>query len=395
MHVADHALAGGNRPGQAVLDGMARLVLGDRGVARGAPAGVAIRRPRARVGRVPVVGVDHVAGGAAARSVVARVVVGPQEGEVRVVEPGLVEVDQGRADPGAGSGAALREADVGAARVVRQARAGVADLAEERGGEDPAPLERPEVLARLGRLPARQGQQERQRAAGRLVRGRGLRDPLRPTVRTVALAQESALQAHDAVGVAGGGPEDRRGGHGALGHRVDLLRVAGAAGRPGDAEVARVDEAHELHRLLEERGVAAHRVGRAGPALRVAGQDVGAELRFLVGRVLGAGARGWGRARVAAVAVGTAQVDGVGGMHGLDPPVAGEAAGGLGPGGRQGLAHQGRRGPDVALAPGLALGEGGPGQRGGQGAGQGREQDESAEGTFPHQKVTTRLVNAE
>src|SRR6185295_18468392 len=116
-------------------------------------AEVAEGRPRAGVGRIAVVGVDQVAARAAARAEVAGMIVGPQERKVRVVQAGLVQVDQRRTDAQAGAGAAVRQADVRLPRLLQ--RIGVADLRKRRRLEDAAALEGPEVLAGLGDLPAR------------------------------------------------------------------------------------------------------------------------------------------------------------------------------------------------------------------------------------------------
>ena len=98
-----------------------------------------------------------------------------------------------------------------------------------------------------------------------------------------------------------------------------------------DAQVAGVDEADELGRLVEELRVAALGIARGGlavgpPALRVARQDVGA---VAGGDVVGARRRGAGRrfdGGVAAVAVDAAELHRRRGVHRLDAGVAGEAA---------------------------------------------------------------------
>src|SRR5207244_4262697 len=86
-----------------------------------------------------------------------------------------------------------------------------------------------------------------------------------------------------------------------------------------DPQVARVDEADELGRLAVQERVRPDWVGRAGPALREPGPDVGQPLV--------------GRGRVAAVAVNAAEADRLGlGVWVVLPLVALDAPGALGGG---------------------------------------------------------------
>ena len=82
---------------EAVLDRMARLVLRDRrvGIVR-RRAAVAELGVRPGVDRRAVVGVDDVAGRAAAGAVVAGMVVGAEEVQRRVEQPRLVQADEAR-----------------------------------------------------------------------------------------------------------------------------------------------------------------------------------------------------------------------------------------------------------------------------------------------------------
>ena len=86
-------------------------------------------------------------------------------------------------------------------------------------------------------------------------------------------------------------------GHHALAVLQHFLGVAvgRAATQVGDAQVAGVDEADELGRLVVEQRVGADRVGRRGPGVGIARLDVG---RFLDGGC-----------RVAAVAIAAAQLE--------------------------------------------------------------------------------------
>ena len=96
MDVADDALAGGDAVARCelVVDGVAALLLGDRGVGRKTLATVAELGVGAGVDRRAVVGVDDVAAGTAAGAVVAGMVVGAEEVERGIEEPCLCEADE-------------------------------------------------------------------------------------------------------------------------------------------------------------------------------------------------------------------------------------------------------------------------------------------------------------
>ncbi len=74
---------------QAVLDGVAFLGLTDGGIGRGAKSQVAPARIGPGVGGVTIVGVDHVAGGAAGTAIIAGLIVGAEKIEQRVEEAWL------------------------------------------------------------------------------------------------------------------------------------------------------------------------------------------------------------------------------------------------------------------------------------------------------------------
>src|SRR5205823_6996313 len=93
------------------------------------------------------------------------------------------------------------------------------------------------------------------------------------------------------------------------------MAIRRAAGDVGDAEVARVDEADELGRLVVQKRVRPHRVGRGRPEFRVTRGDV--RLRFI--RAIGP----------TAVAVGAAEADGVFEVRVLHALMTGDAAGAL------------------------------------------------------------------
>src|SRR5947209_191477 len=95
MNVTDDALAGRDRGRETVLDGVAGLIFGDGRVGGKAVALVPGPGVGAGVDERAVVGVDDVARGAAARSKIAGMVVGAQEVEGRVEEPGFLQADEG------------------------------------------------------------------------------------------------------------------------------------------------------------------------------------------------------------------------------------------------------------------------------------------------------------
>ena len=70
--------------------------------------------------RVAVVRVDHVAPGASGAAVVPRLIVGAEEPHVRVVEPGLVNVQHGNGNASRRPIATVRDMQVGTARLVER-----------------------------------------------------------------------------------------------------------------------------------------------------------------------------------------------------------------------------------------------------------------------------------
>ncbi len=344
-------------------------------------APVAVLRVAARGEPVAVVGVDDVAAGAARRAEVARVVVGAEEPEERIVEARLVTFSTGtemRA-PVPGPRFEARMSGLPGS----SSRFGQADLGELRDVAQPAALEDAEDVRRRDGLPRGQRQELLQHAALLLVLGRrpgrddlaGQRDALAFLVallgalvsrrRVIGLAEDVALEGKDPVVVGGAAPEHGPAGHEAALDGRHLLAVAGAAGGPRHPQVARIDEADELRRFLVEEGVGALRVSRRAlrPGLRVAGLDVRLLLRRVVLRRVHVRRLRLRHAGVAAVAVGAAQHHGrvavhrglVGGM------VAGHAAGALGVRLRRGLLGRRRRMLDVEDVAGfLALRSRGP-----------------------------------
>ena len=97
--------------------------------------------------RVAIVGVDHVARRASAGAEVAGLVVRTHERQVRVVEPGLVNVEKRQVDPVQSAEAAIGEAVVRPAGILELVR----EADEGRGGavEPERPPSLREVASRL------------------------------------------------------------------------------------------------------------------------------------------------------------------------------------------------------------------------------------------------------
>ena len=96
MDVAHDALAAGNGKRELVVDRMAGTILGNGRVRRKACAAIAEAGIRPRMDRRTIVGINHVASAAAARSVVARVVVGSQKIQRRIEQAGLLQPEKNR-----------------------------------------------------------------------------------------------------------------------------------------------------------------------------------------------------------------------------------------------------------------------------------------------------------
>ena len=96
MHVAVHALARRDRARELVHDRMAALVFGDRLVGREAkPVMTVFALPAGVRGRT-IIGINDVAGRAAARAVIARMIVRAHEIEQRIVQPGFLQIQEDR-----------------------------------------------------------------------------------------------------------------------------------------------------------------------------------------------------------------------------------------------------------------------------------------------------------
>ena len=361
MHVADHALARGDCARQAVLDRVARLVARYGGILAEVVTVVPVLGVRTRIDRIGVVGVHHVACRAAARAVIARLIVGPEKGQVRVVEPRLVDVQDAGADARIRAEPARAELHVRPPGLLGEgAEIGIAHLGDVRAVDPAAPLEGAEGISRLDDVPRRQRHEKRKDALGFFF-GRGRRhlvDLLGNAVAAVRFAKDGVLHPDDTVVVCCCPPEDRGGGHHALLHRRHLLEVARPARLLGDAKVARIHEADELRGFVVEQGVGSLRVcrpdpprpSRIAPAFRVAWEDMCPvhDRKISVAARRCAGVAG---ARVSAVTIGTAERYLRLWVHRLDPGMARQAADALCIGLFLCLPHQRRRFLILRLGP--------------------------------------------
>ena len=96
MDVADDALAGRNRARELVLDRMARFVLRNGRIDLRAVALIAVRGVGPGMHRRAVVGVDHMAGRAAAGAVVAGMIVGAGQRKQRIEQARLLQAQKHR-----------------------------------------------------------------------------------------------------------------------------------------------------------------------------------------------------------------------------------------------------------------------------------------------------------
>ena len=272
---------------------------GDGGIDGRGLAVAAVARIGQRMAGLAVVGVDDVAAGAARMAIVAGLVVGAHEPHVRVVEPGLVDVEHGDRDADAGAGAAIGLAQVGPPRLLepldRAGRIGQADLRELRADIAPAALEHAEDVAGRDDVPGRQGIELGQHAAGALLVGQlaGRTDQGGLAAARIGLADNVILEGQDAVIIGRAAPEHGAGRHERALGCLDDFDMAGAAALADNAIVAGVGEADEFRRLDVQQRVAARRIGarREMPAARIARQHMRPVLRQQIVRARPAATR--------------------------------------------------------------------------------------------------------
>ena len=169
VHVAVHALGRRDGAGEGVLDRVARLILVDRRIdGRGLAVAPVLSPGQAGV-RLAVVGIDHMAGGAARLAIVARLVVGAHEPGEGVIQAGLVNVQHRDRHAQARARSPVGLAKVRSARLFqplkRAVGIGQTDFGELGVDVAPAPLKHPEDVAGRRHLPGRQWVEGRQGTA--------------------------------------------------------------------------------------------------------------------------------------------------------------------------------------------------------------------------------------
>src|SRR5260370_3177040 len=147
MDVGNDALAGGNGAGEFVLDGVPALIARNGGIDLRAVGLIAECGVGAGVNQRAIVGVDDVAGGAAAGSIIARMVVGAGQRKDRIEQAGFLQAEKNGIGSKLGAESALAELHVGGARIFT--RIWIADLRALAA----APLEDAQHLARLPGCP--------------------------------------------------------------------------------------------------------------------------------------------------------------------------------------------------------------------------------------------------
>ena len=406
MHVADHALAGRDRPGEFVLQRMAWFLLWNHRIAGQGLAVVARAGIRPGVPRIAVVGVDHVTAGAAGRAIVARLLVGAEEPHMWVVQPRLVEVEHRHRDPEAGGRAPVRLAEVGPARLLQPlnvaADIGQADLRKQVEDVAAAALEHPEDVARRDHLPGRQRRERGQDAtvAHRVGRRRRAQQLRGHPVAGIGFADIVVLERQDAVVVGRAAPEHGAGRHQAALGGDDKFQVAGTACLPHHPVVARVDEPDVFRGLLVEQREAVLRVGAGGvvPSLREPRLNVRLVERGPIFEIVSCGPRRAGDRRVAAMAIDAAKLDGRVRVHrrliGLG--MAADAASTLGAAIGRGLEGGRRRGLGVGdVARRFAAARGNGRASGGQRQSQSKHLYLKRAQHRARQKVSSKLMRTE
>ena len=289
-----HALRSRNRAGEDVADRVAALLLalgcgpfitvialevtvaavfaGDGRIDRGRLPVAAVLRIAKAVARFAVVGVDHVAARTARMAIVARLVVGSHEPQERIVEPGLVNVEDRDRHPQPGAGAAVGLLEVGPSGFFEplDLSAGIwqADLGKGAAVGPPTVFEHPEYVPRWHHVPARQRIERGQRAARCLALGdlsrriAGRHQLGRLAAAGIGLAEGVVLERDNPVVVSRAAPQHRPAGHQRAFPRFDRRQVASSASFARNAVVARIDETNELRRLAVKQGVAVLGIGR-------------------------------------------------------------------------------------------------------------------------------------
>ncbi|GBF31237.1 hypothetical protein MnTg04_01194 [bacterium MnTg04] len=243
MHVADHALAGRNHAREPVPEWVPGFSFRNRWVYRYRNAVVTVLRISTRMPGVTIVGIYHMAGGASRRTVVAGLVVGAEKPHQRIVQAGLLEIDQRHGNSRTGPPPTIRLADVGPARFLQPlylaADVRQADLWKQVADISAAAFKNPEHIAWFDCFPRGQGAQFRQYTMGFGNFGGKTRTSNRRrfSVRRIGLPQYVFLERQDSIVIRGASPEHRSGSHQRAYIGIDQRLMAGATGLAGHSVV--------------------------------------------------------------------------------------------------------------------------------------------------------------
>ena len=276
VHVAVHALRRRDGARELMLDRVPALVFANRLVLAEAQSLVAVFGVPARVRRRTIICINDVAGRAAARPVIARMIVRPHEVQQRIVQPRLLQIEQHRINAVERAETAFRQTTQRLAGRLERIR--VAELKLLLA----ATLEDAQQIARLADGEARQRIDEGKNAVGarHFWRDRnGTFQTQRHAIETVSLAEAIILRGIRAVVVERGAPQHRAMPHHAVPDVAHDLAVTGAARLFRHAQIAGVHELDELGGLMIEQHGGIARVGRALPEDGIARQDVRVPLR--------------------------------------------------------------------------------------------------------------------
>ena len=211
------------------------------------------------------------AGGTAAGAVVAGSVVRAEKAEQRIVQPRLLRAEKDGVGAVQGAQATGRQASVGFAGRLVEGRETERELIES------AFLEDAEQVAGLAHVEALQRIEEWQDAVLFRLFGSWFEwvvELQRRAVRAIGLADDGVLHVDRAVVVSGGVPEHAAVVHHRVTHALDDVAVAQPARFFRHAQVAGIDEADELGRLVVKGDVGVGRVGGSRPDLGMARGDV-------------------------------------------------------------------------------------------------------------------------
>jgi hypothetical protein len=303
-----------------MCDGVPGFILWDGGIGRadeiiwvsGCEATISEASPRAGVYGGAIIGVDHVAGRAAAGAKISWVIICAEEVECGVKESGFLEADE------YGIGAVS-----GAKSTVAETRSWAAGFFETFGNsgvgyEAAAAFEDAEDISRLCDFESGEWIEVREDTFSRCFlggwSGHGL-ESLGRAVHAVAFTISGPFVGDSAVVVEGGAPE-----HAAVCHHTffdvecfGAVAACGAAAEVCNAKVSGVYKADEFGIFVIEDGVGADGICGGAEDIIEAGVDMSVEFRECLG--------------ISTVAVCAAEFDGVAEMRVVRIFVAGDAAG--------------------------------------------------------------------